>query len=105
MNEKDLTLTECDREPIRIPGAIQPHGYLLCLSEADLQIVQHSANLPNLVSTAPDTLVGQPVDTLLGEALAADLRRALATGEVAESPYLLGNYAVRGMQLDALVHR
>lgn len=27
----DALLTECDREPIHIPGSIQPHGALLVL--------------------------------------------------------------------------
>lgn len=31
MDQKDLDLSGCDREPIRIPGAIQPHGVLVCL--------------------------------------------------------------------------
>ena len=32
-------LTECDREPIHIPGAIQPHGALLVVTEPDLAVV------------------------------------------------------------------
>lgn len=29
MTQKDVDLTSCDREPIHIPGAIQPHGAML----------------------------------------------------------------------------
>ena len=35
-------LTNCDREPIHIPGAIQPHGVLLVLREPSLTICQAS---------------------------------------------------------------
>ena len=31
----DLTLTNCDREPIHIPSAIQAHGVLITCSEID----------------------------------------------------------------------
>ena len=41
-----LDLTNCDREPIHIPGSIQGHG---CLVAADINasiILRHSSNLP-----------------------------------------------------------
>ena len=33
-------LNNCDREPVHIPGYIQPHGVLFVLSEPDFNIVQ-----------------------------------------------------------------
>jgi light-regulated signal transduction histidine kinase (bacteriophytochrome) len=39
-----VDLTNCDREPIHVPGAIQPHGVLLVLHGPNLEIVQVSAN-------------------------------------------------------------
>jgi light-regulated signal transduction histidine kinase (bacteriophytochrome) len=39
-------LTACDLEPIRIPGAIQPHGRMLVLAAADAAPLAHSANWP-----------------------------------------------------------
>ena len=33
-------LTDCDREPIHIPGSIQPHGVLLAVDPASLKVVQ-----------------------------------------------------------------
>ncbi len=38
-----VDLTTCDREPIHIPGAIQPHGLLLVLREPDLVITTGTA--------------------------------------------------------------
>ena len=35
-----LDLDACAREPIQIPGAIQPHGVLLVVSEPDLVCTQ-----------------------------------------------------------------
>ena len=33
-------LTDCEREPIHIPGSIQPHGVLLAIDPASLKVVQ-----------------------------------------------------------------
>lgn len=39
-----LDLTQCEAEPIHLPGAIQPHGCLLALEGLRRRIVQASAN-------------------------------------------------------------
>ncbi|GAB5521001.1 MAG: ATP-binding protein [Rhodothermales bacterium] len=39
-----VDLTNCDREPIHIPGSIQPHGVLFVVSASDLRVLQASAN-------------------------------------------------------------
>ncbi|XUK65814.1 hypothetical protein ABMA08_05455 [Pseudomonas yamanorum] len=59
-------LANCADEPIRFPGAIQPHGALLTLSEPDLHIVQVSANVAELFNHSPESLLGQPLHTLIG---------------------------------------
>ena len=41
---KPIDLTNCDREPIHIPGLIQPYGFLLCLDSQSRRVVQASAN-------------------------------------------------------------
>jgi len=111
MNEpKRPDLTECDREPIRIPGSIQPHGYLMCLQEPSLRIVQYSANLPALLQRTPDDLAEEPLARHLGDALVQDLVHALEVDTVTEMPYLLGNYLVGPEEagfgrFNALVHR
>ncbi|MEC4804718.1 MAG: ATP-binding protein [Jaaginema sp. PMC 1079.18] len=59
-----VDLTNCDREPIHIPGAIQPHGALLVL-QPDLTIVQVSANITSMVGRSPEDLLNQPLATWL----------------------------------------
>lgn len=51
-----VDLTSCDREPIRVPSSIQPHGMLLVLESRELRIVQWSANAPNLLGYEDQTL-------------------------------------------------
>jgi chemotaxis family two-component system sensor kinase Cph1 len=59
-------LANCADEPIRFPGAIQPHGVLLTLSEPDLKIIQVSANVATLFNRTPEALLGQPLHSLIG---------------------------------------
>jgi light-regulated signal transduction histidine kinase (bacteriophytochrome) len=88
-----ITLTNCDREPIHIPGAIQPYGFLLCLDEYTQRIVQASANV--------ETYLGQPAESLIG----ADLARVLAPEPRARVEAVLGTLSTApkllGVQLDA----
>jgi light-regulated signal transduction histidine kinase (bacteriophytochrome) len=38
VNRDLVNLTNCEHEPIHIPGSIQPHGFLLGLKTGDLSI-------------------------------------------------------------------
>ena len=74
---EQVDLTHCDREPIHIPGAVQPHGALLALDPADLTVLQVSDNLGVLLGTPPPDALGRPAGSLLGDAAAERLRQAL----------------------------
>jgi PAS domain S-box-containing protein len=59
----------CETEPIRTPGAIQPHGALLVLSnDTDLIVKSVSENCPDFIGIAAQNALGQPVINLLGSA-------------------------------------
>jgi two-component system, chemotaxis family, sensor kinase Cph1 len=57
-------LTICDREPIHIPGSIQPHGILFSLSGTDLRISAISANVAHHLGQTPDELLDAPMARL-----------------------------------------
>ena len=81
-------LTTCDREPIQIPGSIQPHGVLLALELPELRIAQVSENVFDwLRRTAVDTL-GRPVEAVLGSEVARKLRDAVENenGSIERNP-------------------
>jgi len=80
-----VDITNCDREPIHIPGTIQPHGVLLALSEPGLKIVQASANTGEMFGVTPGNLLGQPLDVLMGPEQAARLADIVARNAFAES--------------------
>ncbi|MGH7619522.1 MAG: hypothetical protein ACREPM_20085, partial [Gemmatimonadaceae bacterium] len=60
-----VDLTNCDREPIHVPGAIQPHGVLLAFREVDLTITQVSANVGEHLGTSVEDTIGAPLSALL----------------------------------------
>ena len=61
-------LTACDREPIHVPGAIQPHGLLLVVDAAG-RITRHAGDFARLLgASAP---LGRPLEDLLGADSAA----------------------------------
>jgi light-regulated signal transduction histidine kinase (bacteriophytochrome) len=61
----DLSLTNCDREPIHIPSAIQSHGVLLTFSETDFVILQISQNSEVFLGKKPDAFLGKPLSILM----------------------------------------
>jgi two-component system, chemotaxis family, sensor kinase Cph1 len=61
----DLSLTNCDREPIHLLNGIQSHGVLLTFSESDLIILQISQNSGALLGQSPEAFLGQPLDILI----------------------------------------
>ncbi|WP_296524387.1 ATP-binding protein [Rhodoplanes sp.] len=101
-----VDLTSCDREPIHVPGAIQPHGLLFAFTEGDLRTVSVSANLPDLLGIRPDDLVGRPIDAAFDADSHARLRAVLRQTEgTAGTPVAMQFRAGGDAGLDGVVHR
>ncbi|NNA70282.1 ATP-binding protein [Pseudomonas gessardii] len=96
-------LANCADEPIRFPGAIQPHGVLLTLREPDLLIMQVSANVASLFNHLPETLLGQPLDTLLGAENTHAVRQMASQPSVIDTPPL--HVTLNGGEFEGLLHR
>lgn len=64
---KEVTLTNCDREPIHILGKIQNHGYLIAC-DASSHIVNYcSDNIAHILDKSPEALLGQPLKAVFNE--------------------------------------
>ena len=57
-------LTNCDREPIHIPGHIQSHGFLFSLAPDTLNIERVSANFKDFTGLDIEDVLGKPMDAL-----------------------------------------
>jgi light-regulated signal transduction histidine kinase (bacteriophytochrome) len=78
LNEfEKVDLTNCDREPIHILGAIQPIGFLLALT-ADWIVARASANTADFIGFAPDYLIGKPLAEVLDAKVIHALRNRTA---------------------------
>lgn len=73
-----LDLTECDREPIHVPEAIQPHGVLLVLEPDGRTVAREAGRLDTV--TGRDSWLGRRIDDLLGDETAARLRAVAGAG-------------------------
>ena len=77
MSDVIVDLEQCAREPIHIPGFIQPHGVLFVLREAGLQVLQEDSM--EAVGTGVVGFMQQPA----GVARQAVLHRKDHAGEFA----------------------
>lgn len=101
-----ITLTNCDREPIHIPGLVQPYGFVLCLDETTRQIVQVSDNVEAHVGISVDQLLGKGLERLLNPAQLAEVLPLWPT--LTEAAKLLGvrlDYVVSKPLFKLIMHR
>jgi light-regulated signal transduction histidine kinase (bacteriophytochrome) len=100
--DHDATLDACAREPIHLPGAIQPHGILLALSEPAFEILRVSRSVRPLLGIAEDDLLGRPLSSIVDPNGFARIRRALARDRPEDACVAI---ELGGRRFDATVHR
>lgn len=62
---ESLDAAACEREPIHIPGAVQPHAALLAIDPQSLRVVACSANAGGLLGLEPEAVLGEPASAAL----------------------------------------
>jgi two-component system, chemotaxis family, sensor kinase Cph1 len=103
---RDYDLTNCDREPIHIPGSIFPHGALLALDPATLRIVHAGGDTARLLDVPPAALIGEAVARVLLDGHVARLKDLLDHGRPLIRPmaaFSLPN-GPEGLATDVIVH-
>jgi len=106
-----VDLSTCDREPIHIPGSIQPQGALLLLEFGDLGTVPTirvaSANCATLLGIDASELIGAPLTRAILAHDADAVVERLASGPLHLHPVYI--HAARGAAIDttfnAVAHR
>lgn len=100
----DLALAQCASEPIRIPGAIQSHGYLFAFDTRTLALQHVSGNVPTLVGRSLGELLGNQLHDWLAPSDASTFRAALEAQGLTDNdaPVPL---AVKGALFDGTLHR
>ncbi|HET9040975.1 MAG TPA: ATP-binding protein [Gemmatimonadales bacterium] len=101
-----VDLSTCDREPIHIPGSIQPHGILLVLAEPDLVVDQVSANTESYFGRPADAVLGRPLVELLGPAETGRIAAVVRSAELEGQPLYAATVTADGAgPFEAVVHR
>ena len=77
INQQIANLTNCESEPIHIPGSIQPFGFLLGVNPGSLSIEYCSANCADFIAADPKQLLGKPLSTLFSEDAIEGLKQRL----------------------------
>lgn len=99
--EVALDLVACDKEPIQIPGSIQPHGVLFAIREGDGVVEQVSASVQEHFGIDPSEILGQAIETLVRPGEANPLTEFLdGSGPEAKN----GELAFRGRACEVTVH-
>jgi light-regulated signal transduction histidine kinase (bacteriophytochrome) len=84
----ETALAECAREPMRIPGAIQPHGVLLALSGNPLRVNQVSANCTRVLGLDSSELIGRTLSQLVSVQQSSLITLAYSNPPVVDSEAL-----------------
>jgi light-regulated signal transduction histidine kinase (bacteriophytochrome) len=103
-----VDLSNCEREPIHVPGSIQPRGVLIAVSDPENVVQQVSQNLADLTGVHWPDALGRPLTEVLGVAAAdAVIRSASAFGDLRERNPVEITLDVGGdpVPVDALLHR
>ena len=101
----DLTL--CDREPIHLPGSIQPHGMMLVADRGALRVSHAAGDVESRLGFV--SWEGKALAALLGEALGARIRALLQPGASGGFPGANGGFidqlhTAKGELLDVSAH-
>ena len=95
-----IDLSSCDREPIHIPGSIQPHGVLLVTETGSPSVLQVAGETERILGRNIGAIRDQTIAELLGPGPAA----LVASAQVASEPVYLGSVVVAGNMLCLTAH-
>jgi light-regulated signal transduction histidine kinase (bacteriophytochrome) len=103
-----IDLDNCAREPIHIPGSVQPRGVLLVVRDDGGVVLQASENVATVLGRPVDAVLGAPLGDVLGVPAARVVLEQLAAvpDHRTRNPGLVEIATADGtVQLDVVVHR
>ena len=107
IRERDrVDLTNCDREPIQIPGAILLHGAMLVLEFETLRVLQAAGDTQGLLGQPIEMLLDRPVDALFSGDQVNRLRALCKETDLVKPRHLLDPVmrVIADQPLDASAH-
>ena len=100
-------MTNCDREPIHQPGAIQPHGILFVCDASDLIITHASENVFATCGLAIEQVIGKHLTEILPSQRRDDFMELLSKDRVGSRPNYIFTLPLVGTSsmFDAIAHQ
>jgi light-regulated signal transduction histidine kinase (bacteriophytochrome) len=95
-----ISISNCEDEPIRIPGSIQRHGFMLLLDKREDHVVAASENAEEFLGVPLKLILGASVDTILGREVLAALRAGIRSGGLT----FLGSFKMRDELHSVVTH-
>lgn len=102
VNKEIVNLANCEQEPIHIPGSIQPHGFLLGLTQTSLKIDYCSANTAEYITMLYGELLGQTFGSIFGDDAETTLKLYIDQGSMLSSSLL--KLTLNGVDFVCTVH-
>lgn len=66
-NNDQVTLSNCEDEPIHIPGSIQPHGFLLAIDKGTLEVKFCSSNIVDYTGLSHEQVLTKNINKIFSE--------------------------------------
>lgn len=98
-----VDLTNCEREPIHIPGSIQPHGVLFVLRQPGLIVSHVSESVLAHCGASAESVLGAPLASVIDAAAVAELEARLGADELSSASAL--RVIAAGARFDGVAHR
>ena len=99
-------LDSCDREPIHVPGSIQPHGALLVVDRGEFAVQQYAGDIRFMLGVEAARLQQLSLGGLFDENVLLQISRQVhCSAALVQAEVLLGvNSRTGALPLDLTVH-
>lgn len=102
VNREIVNLTNCEQEPIHVPGSIQPHGFLVAV-DTDFVIRYTSANVNDFAALSVEEVLQKPIGTLIGADQLAEFQHYINhLQDRLTTPHILN---IENTQFQCVIHK
>lgn len=99
VNRDLVNLTNCEHEPIHIPGSIQPHGFLLAIKKDNTKIDFCSANVLSFIGVRHEQVLTKNLADVFGHALEEQIISYLKNKSQSFAPPLVLTFNTKSFTL------
>ena len=103
----DEALRNCESEPIRTPGSIQPHGVLLGIDPASFEIILASENVAEYLGCTSGGVLGSDLGSVVGGSLRERIERFVGDNDLSRPCWFVApiDRDGAGLLAEASLHR